>query len=127
MSNLNVNRKNLMGWIFTSLLLALTLFTSCENGLTWNEPVRDYLDKYSNTAAIEKHEISCEYLKDNSDEICIPSDGGKTITFYLRNPRQYTLNPITFSTSGSGITVEQDSSDRTVIRVTYSESYLEAP
>lgn len=126
MSNLNVNRKNLMGWIFTSLLLALTLFTSCENGLTWNEPVRDYLDKYSNTAAIEKHEISCEYLKDSSDEICIPSDGAKTVTFYLRNPRQYTLNPITFSISDGGITVEQDTSDRTVIRVTYSESYLEA-
>ena len=118
--------KRAFALAFIPFLFAMSLFVSCEHEPTWNEPVRDYLDKYSNTAAIEKHEITCGYLKDSSDEACIPSDGDKTVTFFLRNPRQYTLNPITFSVPDSGITVSQDTSDRTVIRVTYSESYLEA-
>lgn len=117
--------KRAFALAFIPFLFAMSLFVSCEHEPTWNEPVRDYLDKYSNTAAIEKHEISCEYLKDSSDEICIPSDGDKTVTFFLRNPRQYTLSPITFSVPDSGITVSQDTSDRTVIRVTYPQNYLE--
>lgn len=117
--------KRAFALAFIPFLFAMSLFVSCEHEPMWNEPVRDYLDKYSNTAAIEKHEITCGYLKDNSDEICIPSDGDKTVTFYLRNPRQYTLSPITFSVPDSGITVSQDTSDRTVIRVTYPQNYLE--
>lgn len=115
--------------VFLSSILAatvLTLFTACDSpSSSWEEPVHDYFDKYTNTAAIEKIDITCQSNKDNSGATCIPSDGNKTITFYLRNPRQYTLN-IDFpnATEGSGITVEQDMQDKTVIRLTYPQSYL---
>ena len=117
------------GGVFLSSILAatvLTLFTACDSpSSSWEEPVHDYFDKYTNTAAIEKIDITCQSNKDNSGATCIPSDGNKTITFYLRNPRQYTLN-IDFpnATEGSGITVEQDMQDKTVIRFTYPQSYL---
>lgn len=118
-----------MGGVFLSSILAatvLTLFSACDSpSSSWEEPVRDYFDKYTNTAAIEKQEISFQTQKDNSGTTCIPSDGNKTVTFYLRNPRQYTLN-IDFpnATEDSDITVEQDMQDKTIIRLTYSQDYL---
>lgn len=118
-----------MGGVFLSSILAatvLTLFSACDSpSSSWEEPVRDYFDKYTNTAAIEKQEISFQTQKDNSGATCIPSDGNKTITFYLRNPRLYTLD-INFpeATEASGITVEQDMQDKTVIRLTYPQDYL---
>lgn len=118
-----------MGGVFLTSILAatvLTLFSACDSpSSSWEEPVRDYFDKYTNTAAIEKQEISFQTQKDNSGTTCIPSDGNKTVTFYLRNPRLYTLD-INFpeAIEASGITVEQDMQDKTVIRLTYPESYL---
>ncbi|MBR4245872.1 MAG: hypothetical protein IKQ13_02610 [Treponema sp.] len=115
--------------VFLSSILAatvLTLFTACDSpSSSWEEPVHDYFDKYTNTAAIEKQEISFQTQKDNSGTTCIPSDGNKTVTFYLRNPRLYTLD-INFpeATDSSGIIVEQDMQDKTVIRLTYSQDYL---
>lgn len=117
------------GGVFLSSILAatvLTLFSACDSpSSSWEEPVRDYFDKYTNTAAIEKQEISFQTQKDNSGTTCIPSDGNKTVTFYLRNPRLYTLD-INFpeAIETSGIIVEQDMQDKTVIRLTYPESYL---
>lgn len=118
-----------MGGVFLSSILAatvLTLFSACDSpSSSWEEPVRDYFDKYTNTAAIEKQEISFQTQKDNSGTTCIPSDGNKTVTFYLRNPRLYTLD-INFpeATEASDIIVEQDMQDKTVIRLTYSQDYL---
>ncbi|MBR4387006.1 MAG: leucine-rich repeat protein [Treponema sp.] len=114
----------------TSIFAAtvITLFSACNNSSssTWEEPVNDYFDKYTNTAAIEKQEINFPTQKDNSGTTCITSDGDKTVTFYLRNPRQYTLNT-SFSDPDSHphIRIEQDMQDKTIIRVTYSQSYLQ--
>ncbi|MBO4386032.1 MAG: hypothetical protein J5817_03350, partial [Treponema sp.] len=117
----------------TSIIAAtvLTLFSACSNpnSDSWEEPVHDYFDKYTNTAAIEKQEIRFQTQKDKSGTTCIPSDGNKTVTFYLRNPRQYTLNLETsFSVpdSGADIQIEQDMQDKTIIRLTYPQSYLQA-
>jgi len=116
--------------VFLSSILAatvLTLFSACDSpSSSWEEPVRDYFDKYTNTAAIEKIDITCQSNKDNSGATCIPSDGNKTITFYLRNPRLYTLET-SFSEPDTypGIQIVQDMQDKTIIRVTYSQSYLQ--
>lgn len=117
--------------VFLSSILAatvLTLFTACDSpSSSWEEPVRDYFDKYTNTAAIEKIDITCQSNKDNSGATCIPSDGNKTITFYLRNPRQYTLHTdFSDPESSTDVQVVQDMQDKTIIRVTYSQSYLQA-
>ncbi|MBP5575719.1 MAG: leucine-rich repeat protein [Treponema sp.] len=117
------------GGVFLSSILAatvLTLFSACDSpSSSWEEPVRDYFDKYTNTAAIEKQEISFQTQKDNSGTTCIPSDGNKTITFYLRNPRLYTLET-SFSEPDTypDIQIVQDMQDKTVIRLTYSQDYL---
>ncbi|MBP5439214.1 MAG: Ig-like domain-containing protein [Treponema sp.] len=121
------------GWggVFLAATLTATLlalFSGCKNptSSSWEEPVRDYFEKYTNTAAIEKHEINAESIKDKNDTSCVSSDGAKTITFYLRNPREYTLItdfPPTYD--GTGVTIEQDRQDKTIIRVTYPQAYLQ--
>lgn len=117
------------GGVFLSSILAatvLTLFSACDSpSSSWEEPVRDYFDKYTNTAAIEKQEISFQTQKDNSGTTCIPSDGNKTVTFYLRNPRLYTLET-SFSEPDTypDIQIVQDTQDKTIIRLTYSQDYL---
>ncbi len=105
------------------LVTFLFLLPGCKQSDSWEEPVAEYFDKYTNTAAIEKHEISCGYEKDAGGTSCISSYGNKTVSFYLRNPRKYNLRT-SFSTLGDEITVSQSTSDKSVIYVTYPESYL---
>lgn len=111
----------------TATLLAL--FSGCKNpaSSSWEEPVRDYFEEYTNTAAIEKHEINAESIKDKNNTSCVSSNGAKTITFYLRNPREYTLiTDFPPAYDGTGVTIEQDAQDKTIIRVTYPQDYLVA-
>ena len=68
-SFINTYRK---GVYFTNLLAAalIFIFSGCKNpsSESWEEPVRDYFEKYTNTAAIEKHEIDSEITKDNLEQ-----------------------------------------------------------
>ena len=98
-------------------------FFSCSNASSsWEEPVYDYFDKYTNTAAIEKQEIGSQTLKDSSGTTCIPSGDDKTVTFYLRNPRTYDLD--LGIDLDAPILLEQDAEDKTVVRITYPQSFL---
>lgn len=120
-----------MGGVFLAATLTATLlalFSGCKNptSSSWEEPVRDYFEKYTNTAAIEKHEINAESIKDKNDTSCVSSDRAKTITFYLRNPREYTLITDFLPAVEAGVTIEQDRQDKTIIRVTYPQDYLVA-
>ncbi|MBQ1713620.1 MAG: hypothetical protein II030_04405, partial [Treponema sp.] len=99
-------------------------FFSCSNASSsWEEPVYDYFDKYTNTAAIEKQEIGSQTLKDSSGTTCIPSGNDKTVTFYLRNPRKYDLD-LGIDLIDTPILLEQDAEDKTVVRITYPQSFL---
>ncbi|MBR6145127.1 MAG: Ig-like domain-containing protein [Treponema sp.] len=123
-SFINTYRK---GVYFTNLLAAalIFIFSGCKNpsSESWEEPVRDYFEKYTNTAAIEKHEIDSEITKDKFGTICIPSDGDKTVTFYLRNPRNYDLD-MTFNGPEGCVGPIQDTEDKSVVRITYPQSVL---
>ncbi|MBR0475893.1 MAG: leucine-rich repeat protein [Treponema sp.] len=110
------------GFLFL-LATLLFLLPGCKQSDSWEEPVAEYFDKYTNTAAIEKHEISCGYEKDAGGTSCISSYGNKTVSFYLRNAREYTLIP-TFSAVDSPILIQQSSTDKSVITITYPQSYL---
>ena len=121
------------GWggVFLATTIAATLlalFSGCKNpaSSSWEEPVRDYFEEYTNTAAIEKHEINAESIKDKNNTSCVSSDGAKTLTFYLRNPREYTLITDFLPAVEAGVTIEQDRQDKTIIRVTYPQDFLEA-
>lgn len=120
-----------MGGVFLATTITATLlalFSGCKNpaSSSWEEPVRDYFEEYTNTAAIEKHEINSESIKDKNNTSCVSSDGTKTLTFYLRNPREYTLITDFPPAVEAGVTIEQDRQDKTIIRVTYPQDYLVA-
>lgn len=117
------------GFLATTITATLlALFSGCKNpaSSSWEEPVRDYFEEYTNTAAIEKHEINSESIKDKNNTSCVSSDGAKTLTFYLRNPREYTLITDFTPAMEAGVTIEQDRQDKTIIRVTYPQDYLVA-
>ncbi|MBQ5433926.1 MAG: Ig-like domain-containing protein, partial [Treponema sp.] len=119
---------HIRGGICFSTLLATALifiFSGCKNPSSdsWEEPVHDYFDKYTNTAAIEKHEMGIASAKDKFGASCIPSDGDQTVTFYLRNPRNYDLD-MTFNGPEGCVGPVQDTEDKTVVRITYPQGVL---
>lgn len=115
------------GICFSTLLAAalIFIFSGCKNPSSdsWEEPVHDYFEKYTNTAAIEKHEMGIASAKDKFGASCIPSDGDQTVTFYLRNPRNYTLD-MTFNGPEGCVGPIQDTEDKSVVRITYPQSVL---
>lgn len=70
-------------------LLTVLFFSSCETPL-WYAPVRDWFDKYTNTAAVEIADMP-EGVKNAEGILSVPSDKDIIINFCLRNPRDYTL------------------------------------
>ena len=131
MRRTTIQKHRHKGAFLASTLAAtlLALFSACKNhtsSSSWEEPVHDYFEKYTNTAAIEKQEINAANIKDKNGYTCISSDGDKTLTFYMRNPRQYTLLTNFSQAIDNGITIEQDMQDKTIIRVTYPQAFLQA-
>ncbi|MBP5697864.1 MAG: hypothetical protein J6X11_14635 [Treponema sp.] len=131
MRRTTIQKYRYKGAFLASTLAAtlLALFSACKNhtsSSSWEEPVHDYFEKYTNTAAIEKQEINAANIKDKNGYTCISSDGDKTLTFYMRNPRQYTLLTNFSQAIDNGITIEQDMQDKTIIRVTYPQAFLQA-
>lgn len=124
MKNFTIRAEKYFGmWIFSLFVLTLSVFTSCKQP-TWNDPVREYLEYYTETAAVEDFEVVQSYLIDKDGNICISSFGEETkeILLYMRNPKKF---PITASgITGTGITIVQDSDDPSVLHLTYPQDYL---
>ncbi len=124
MKNFTVRAEKYFGMGFFSLfVLILSIFTACKQP-TWNDPVREYLEYYTETAAVEDFEVVQSYLIDKDGNVCIPSLGDETkeILLYMRNPKKF---PITASgITESGVTIVQDTDDPTVLHLTYPYSYL---
>ena len=72
------------------LFLLTLLFASCQ---LFNNDVDDFMEKYTETAAIEEHEILTENYEDAAANVCIPSSEDAEITMLMRNPKQFTLVP----------------------------------
>ena len=126
-----MNGRNTAYTIRGMFALAISAFlflcAGCKEPPTWDDPVRDYFDYYTNSAEIEWYELSCEFLQDKNGDVCIASDANKTLSFYMRNPRKYNLN-VDFNNgdASSGIITTQNQDDKTVINLTYPPSYLVA-
>ncbi len=71
------------------------------------------MEKYTETAAVENHTISVDNYFDASNQLCIASDEDCEITFFMRNPKQFSLIPsVNFTNletefSRSAVTIEQ--------------------
>ena len=114
------------GGIFL-LPLIFSLFVSCEHAPTWNEPVKEFFDYYTNSAAIETYEIVQPHLVDKDGNICLSSDGDKYVLLYARNPKKYTLTSNWTANdpdAEGGVTIDQDSGDPTVFHLKFTQNFL---
>lgn len=92
------------------LVVLLSLCYSCS---LFENDVADFMEKYTETAAVENHTISVDNYFDASNQLCIASDEDCEITFFMRNPKQFSLIPsVNFTNletefSRSAVTIEQ--------------------
>ena len=121
------------------LLCFLIVFTGCE---FFNRPMLDFLEEWTNTAQIGKHSLDGSY-PETGGMVNLPSGSDRVITYYVTNPQNYDLgievtfdpnlpgwDPIRtsnhpdFSTTSNQGTVEQDPTDKSIIRLTLNENAL---
>lgn len=123
------------------LFLAVCIIFSC-SGLagSFNQDVHEYFDMMTNTAAIEKHDIPVATQTGSGGRLCISSaDGPVTVSYYLRNPKQFSftneqnLNYGLTDSDAQGVadglgdgsvSVKQNEADYSVITVKYSVDFL---
>ena len=74
--------------LFVSALLLG--FTSCQ---LFENDVADFFEKYTETAAIETHNISVNTYNDGLSQLCIASEEDAEIQMYMRNPKKFNLLP----------------------------------
>ena len=106
-------------------LVIIFLITGCDY---FNQSMVDYLKEWTNTALISKHSFDGSY-PETGGMANLPSGGDRVITYYLVNPQNYVLDLAASFVSGSlnqdtDYSIEQDASDRTILRLTLKDSYL---
>ena len=128
----NKNRKIAMIkkiCVYSICLVIISYITGCK---FFNQPMLDYLEEWTNTAQVSKHTFDDTYPV-IGDITNIPSGKDRVITYYLINPQSYTLDSsVTFAhddslvvnnkTSSDFATVEQDATDKNIIRLTLKNS-----
>ncbi len=111
----------------------LFLLASCGDFFSpdWGTPAREFFKEYTESAAIMQPEYDAEFPKNRDGIMCIPSTDDHTITFLLRNPQDYTLQPhyefensAFAGTLGTDYTFVQDPDDKSIVRLTFSKEYL---
>ncbi|MCR4790550.1 MAG: hypothetical protein K5839_05670 [Treponemataceae bacterium] len=125
--------KNRRILICSILLIFVALFfNSCQVLVeAFNSPVKGFFKEYTETAAIQSETVNSTYLTDASGKRCFPSDADGKITFYLRNPQNYSLNMTYAFTNSSGlsntssVSVSQ-TSDKAVAVLTFPQAFLYA-
>ena len=111
-----------------ALFLCALTFLSCD---MFNKPLQDFLDEWTNVAKIMEHRFDGSYPA-TGGLTNLPSGGDRVITYYLVNPQNYLLDPsATFASSpspnqGLDYSIGQDASDRTVLRLTLNNTYLQS-
>ena len=96
----------------------------------FNKPLSDFLEYWTDVAQISRHSFDGSYPE--TDGLTnLPAGADRVITCYVINPQNYVLTPsATFAsgslTQGSDYSIEQDASDRTVLRLTLNDSYLQS-
>ena len=121
------NRKlGISAFVLPVLLATVFLLPGCN---MFNKPLSDFLEYWTDVAQINRHSFDGSYLE-TGGLTNLPSGGDRVITCYVINPQNYVLTPsATFAsgslTQGSDYSIEQDASDRTVLRLTLKDSYLQ--
>lgn len=74
---------------FLFLTISL-LFSSC---FLFENDVADFMEKYTETAAIEQHSFSYDPYSDAASHACINSRTDFDVSLYMRNPKKFTMQP----------------------------------
>ena len=74
----------------SSLIVFSVCLASCS---LFETDVSDFMEKYTETAAVEEHEISVDTYTDPLDHICISSEEDTKISLYMRNPKKFNMEP----------------------------------
>jgi hypothetical protein len=111
---------------FTPLFLGFSLiFSACS---LFENDVADFMEKYTETAAIEQHSFNVETYKDASNQICIASDEDAEITLLMRNPKQFSLIPsVEFNNLASNYSrsvVAIDQEDTFTVKLSLPQEFL---
>ena len=122
------NRKlGISAFVLPVLLATVFLLPGCN---MFNKPLSDFLEYWTDVAQISRHSFDGSYPE--TDGLTnLPAGADRVITCYVINPQNYVLTPsATFAsgslTQGSDYSIEQDASDRTVLRLTLNDSYLQS-
>lgn len=115
--------------LFRSLVLIATvsLALSCSDHMA---PVKEFLEEYTDAAAIGKMTILTEWRKDPSGAANVPSASSSRIRFLMRNPRNYEISTtlefadpaVTANASEYSITFAED---RQSLELEFTPGFLE--
>lgn len=105
------------------VFFAVLLFSACTD---YYAPVRDFLDEYTNSAAIGSQSISVPTERDRDGIECVSSDTDVTLTFFLRNPRSYVIDPDFQEISAEIPHTVELSPDRQSITLTFTQADLQS-
>ena len=89
-------------YLAVSVILLSVFISSCQ---FFQNDVADFLETYTETAAIDNHDISVQTYFDAATNLCISSEENAEIRFYMRNPKRFRLNP---SVSFDGLNAQID-------------------
>ncbi|HBB43219.1 MAG TPA: hypothetical protein DCZ74_06850, partial [Treponema sp.] len=111
----------------TFFALATLFFSSCQ---FWNEPVRDYFERWTQEVSIAKYElVGIESYTDKDGNLCIASDQDAPVKLFMINPYHYTnvviaSDDIETSATGTFPTITQNVDDSTLLDFTYGSDFL---
>ncbi len=102
--------------LFQIFIISLFLFNGFTSCALFENDVANFMEKYTETAAIEQHSFNVETYNDASNQLCIASDGDAEITLLMRNPKKFSLIPsvdfnnLTSNYSSSVVAINQEDS-----------------
>ena len=79
--------------ILLSFLLFLAVIISYTSCVLFENDVTDFMEKYTETAAVDQHTFSISPYKDSLGQDCINSKQDFEIELYMRNPKKFTMQP----------------------------------
>ena len=85
-------KKNTFAEIFrfSLVFLPFLLFASCSFfEESWNEPVNDYLKKYTETSAVTEYKVVSGNYEAASGNVFVSSSADFSVNLFLRNPQNY--------------------------------------
>ena len=109
-------------FILPLIALASAFFSSCEY---WHEPVREYLENWTEKVYIERFELDgIESYYDKNGNLCIASDRDAPVNLILLNPHHYKLTNLPNTVALGSPELTQDPNDSTLLHFTYDRVFL---